>query len=71
VQRNPTKTFVGVDDAQSVLAKSSAGVTANYDKDRVYCMIPFIWNQEIYDVSKFIFSFKIMKCKAHNLRMLQ
>jgi hypothetical protein len=26
--------------------------SGKYDKDRVYCMIPFIWNPKIYDVSK-------------------
>jgi hypothetical protein len=26
--------------------------SGKYDKDRVYCMIPFIWNPKIYDVSE-------------------
>lgn len=26
--------------------------SGKYAKDRVYCMVPFIWNPKIYDVSK-------------------
>lgn len=33
---------------------SSVDSTGKYAKDRVYCMVPFIWNKEIYDISKFI-----------------
>lgn len=58
VRSNSTKTIVGTNgqhyEAQSGIAISAARVaTQKYANDRVYCMIPFIWNREIYDVSKY------------------
>jgi len=34
--------------------------SGKYDKDRVYCMIPFIWNKEIYDVSEYQVLFNLL-----------
>jgi hypothetical protein len=31
----------------------SVDTTGKYANDRVYCMVPFIWNKEIYEVSEF------------------
>jgi len=40
--------------AEKTEQKSSAAVhNTKYDNDRVYCMVPFIWNKDIYDVSEF------------------
>jgi hypothetical protein len=33
--------------------------SGKYDKDRVYCMIPFIWNVKIYDVSEYLALFNL------------
>ena len=34
-------------------------INGKYRHDRVYCMVPFIWNKEIYDVSK---CFPLLSC---------
>ena len=37
-----------------ITEKEFLDTSGKYDKDRVYCMIPFIWNPKIYDASKFV-----------------
>lgn len=40
------------DTQRSIPRDVSVGSSSKYANDRVYCMVPFIWNKEIYDVSK-------------------
>ena len=73
-----------MNDASSVLMANDARVAAavksddissvvdsigKYAKDRVYCMVPFIWNKEIYDISKCIILMLGMwhNCMMHDL----
>ena len=42
--------IVPQDDSSSRPYPSGPKTDAKYTHDRVYCMVPFIWNKEIYDV---------------------
>lgn len=44
----PQELMATVRDVEKVFLDT----TGKYDKDRVYCMVPFIWNPKIYDVSE-------------------
>ena len=49
---NTTTTNTGGSSNTSLQSLAVVDYDGKYAKDRVYCMIPFIWNPKIYDVSK-------------------
>lgn len=62
---NSTSVFIRVNNGTSK-SLVTMGKSGKYDNHRVYCMIPFIWNKEIYDVSEFLafFGFRFIVYRA-------